>query len=225
MSKRDKARSDAAFHAGKLGVDGQATEEKADVEAAERGKAREQFLKGRAFLGRELLTWLLWQSESSEPLFEQAGEKVSVLFGGRLALRGLAGEVTEIVAKGAMAPYSALVRTAMDRGLLVHQARVKITWGEREFEATLDADYLDVRSAKLPELLKEADDDRISERLDLVEQLTSLIDALVDRFLALRTGKRWSKEIVPAMKEWLAGEVRREAPRKATASPRKRASR
>jgi hypothetical protein len=213
MGRRDEARREAAFLSGQVGVDGQATEDKPDAEAVEREKAREQFLKGRAFLGRELLTWLLWKSESSEPLFEHGGEKVEVVFGGRLALRGLAGEVTEVVAKGAQAPYSALVRSAIDRGLLVHSARIKITWGDRIFEATLDADYLDVRSAKLPELLKEADDDRMQERLELVEQLASLIDALVERFLAVRTGKRWSKEIVPALKEWLGGEERREAPR------------
>ncbi len=213
MSKRDEARRDAAFLAGKVGVDGQATDDKPEAEALERESAREQFLKGRAFLGRELLTWLLWKSESSEPLFEHGGEQVSVVFGGRLALRGLAGEVTEVIAKGTQAPYSALVRSAIDRGLLVHSARLKITWGERAFEATLDADYLDVRSAKLPELLQEADDDRLQERLELALQLASLIDVLVDHFLAVRTGKRWSKEVVPAMKEWLAGGERPEAPR------------
>lgn len=213
MSRREQARRDAAFLAGKVGVDGQATDDKPEAEALEREGAREQFLKGRAFLGRELLTWLLWRSESSEPLFQHGGEPVSVVFGGRLGLRGLAGEVTELSAKGAQAPYSALVRSAIDRGLLVHSARLKITWGERAFEATLDADYLDIKGAKLPELLKEADDDRLQERLELVEQLASLIDALVDQFLSVRVGKRWSKEVVPAMKEWLAGEERREAPR------------
>ena len=42
-------------------------------------------------------------------------------------LRGIAGEVVETVVRGAMAPYSPLVRRALERGLLVHQARVALS--------------------------------------------------------------------------------------------------
>ncbi|MFN7132679.1 MAG: hypothetical protein ACK4N5_11400 [Myxococcales bacterium] len=204
MGRREQAREEAAFLRGDVGVDGRATEEKQDEAQVEQSKAREQFLRGKAYLGREFLTWLLWRSEAGEPLLSHEGADVTVLFAGRLALKGIAGEVTELTAKGAMAPYSELIRQALDRGLLIHSARLRVTHGEKDFEATVDSEFLDVRSAKLPELMSEEDDDRLKERLFLTEQLSAILDALLRQFLTLRASPRWRKTEVPALKAWLS---------------------
>jgi hypothetical protein len=154
VARRDQARAEAAFLRGATGVDGAATDEdRRDEAELERDKAREQLLRGRTWLGRELLTWLLWRSEAGDPLVEVDGSGVVVLFTGRVLLRGIAGDVTEVAARGAAAPYAAQVKRALASGLLVHQARLRLTHGERTFEVTLDAEHLDVRAAKLPELL------------------------------------------------------------------------
>lgn len=203
MAKREQARADAAFARGDLGVDGQATEEQRDEAEVEKDKAREQLLRGRTYLGREMLSWLLWRSESGEPLVEYDERPVTVLFSSRVVLKGVHEDVTEMSARGATAPYSEQVRHALDRGLLVHSARLCFTHGDRQYEATLDAEHLDVRSAKLPELMTEENDDRLQERLYLTEQLSGIVDALVEAFLAERTHKRWKQKIVPAMKEWM----------------------
>jgi hypothetical protein len=126
-----------------------------------------------------------------------------VLFTGRVLLRGVAGDVTEVAARGAAAPYAAQVKRALASGLLVHQARLRLAHGERTFEVTLDAEHLDVRAAKLPELLTEAEDDRAAERLDLIEQLGGLVDALVTAFLAERTARTWERKTVPALRAWM----------------------
>src|SRR3954471_9515319 len=120
MGKREQAREEAAFMRGDVGVDGAATEEKQDEAEVERGKAREQFLRGKAYLGREFLTWLLWRSESAEPLLEFDGLPLTVILTKRLVLRGIAGDVVETIMKGDMAPYSPLVRQSLNRGLLIH---------------------------------------------------------------------------------------------------------
>jgi hypothetical protein len=206
MGKREQARAEAAFMRGDVGVDGAATEEKQDEAEVERGKAREALLRGRAYLGREFLTWLLWRSEAGEPLVEFEKVGVTVLFLGRVVLKGVSGDVTELSARGAMAPYSEQVRQALDRGLLVHQARLLLTHGERAYEVTLDAEFLDIRAAKLPALMSEEEDSRTGERLFLAEQLSALIHTLVEAFVAIRAGRAWSKQVVPAMKEWMRGE-------------------
>ena len=206
MAKREQARSEAAFLRGDAGVDGVATAaETRDEAEVERDRAREQLLRGRTWLGRELLTWLLWRSESGDPLAEVEGSGLVVLFTGRVLLRGLAGDVTELAARGASAPYAEQVRRALASGLLLHQARLRLTHGERSWEVTLDAEHLDVRAAKLPELLTEADDDRAAERLDLCEQLARLVDALVAAFLEERAGKGWARRTVPALRAWMEG--------------------
>jgi hypothetical protein len=206
MGKREQARAEAAFMRGDVGVDGAATEEKQDAAEVERGKAREALLRGKAYLGRELLTWLLWRSEAGEPLVEFEKTGVTVFFLGRVVLKGVSGDVTELSARGAMAPYSEQVRQALDRGLLVHQARLLLTHGEKAYEVTLDAEFLDIRAAKLPALMSEEDDSRTTERLYLAEQLSALIHTLVEAFIAVRAGRAWSKQVVPAMKEWMRGE-------------------
>lgn len=207
MGKREQAREEAAFMRGDVGVDGQATAaDERDPAEIQTDKAKAELLRGRTWLGREFLTWLLFRSEDGNVLVSHQGEDVTVLFTTRIVLRGLHGEVVELTAKGTMAPYSVQVRRALLDGLLVHASRVRFTAGERTWEASIDAEFLDVKSAKLPELLTEAEDDRLTERLDLAEQLSSMIDALVNEFLIVRSSKAWSREVVPAMKSWMAGD-------------------
>jgi hypothetical protein len=208
VARRDEARVDAAFLRGGVGVDGAATEaDERDMAEVERDKAREELLRGRTWLGRELLTWLLWRSESGDPLVEVEGARLVVIFTGRITLRGVAGDVTEVTARGAQAPYAAQVRRALDAGLLVHQARLRFTHGEGDaekvYEAVLEAEHLDVRAAKLPALLAEEEDDRVLERLFLAGRLSRFVDALVDAFLDERAGRGWAKRIVPELKRWM----------------------
>jgi hypothetical protein len=204
VGKREQARAEAAFLRGDVGVDGAATaaDDRAPSEK-ERDQAREQLLRGRTWLGRELLTWLLWRSESGDPVAEVDGAGVVALFVGKVLLRGLAGDVVELAAKGEAAAYAPQVRHALAAGLLVHQARVRLTVGERSFEATLDAEFLDVRSARLPELLTEEEDDRAAERLALCEELGALVDAISAAFLEERSGKGWRRKTVPALRAWM----------------------
>jgi recombination associated protein RdgC len=204
VAKRDEARAEAAFLRGDTGLDGAATDvDQRDAAEVERGKAREQLLRGRTWLGRELLTWLLWRSEGGDPLAEVDGTGVVVLFTARVVLRGVAGDVTELGARGQEAPYAPEVRRALDAGLLVHQARLQLRHGEKEYFATLDAEFLDVRAAKLPELMAEEEDDRAAERLWLAGQLGRFVDALTAAFLEERHGRGWTKTVA-AMKKWMA---------------------
>ena len=203
MAGREAARAEAAFLRGETGVDGAATEAAKDKAEVERGKAREQFLRGKAWLGRECLTWLLYRSESAEPLLNLNKEPVSVLLADKLVLRGIAGDVIETSVRGATAPYSPLVRQALDRGLLVHQARLHLAHGERNYQVTLDAEYFDCKSAKLPELETDDKDDRLAERLRLADELSLLVRSLVEVFLKLRASAKWAKEEVPALKKWM----------------------
>jgi hypothetical protein len=224
MGKREQARQEAAFHRGEVGIDGAsesaAAENQVDVAEQERGKAREQLLRGRTYLGRELLTWLLWRSESGDPIIEWRELSLVVQFQGRLSLKGIQGEVTELSVKGALAPYSDQIRFALQRGLLVHVARLRFEHGERLFEATLDAEFLDVRAAKLPELMTEEEDDRSQERLQLAQELSLMVEALTEKFLEVRQSRVWRTELVPAMRRWMEGEGQGSVPETGAAPSR-----
>lgn len=204
-TKRHAAREEAAFLRGEVGLDGQATEAAPDVGEQEQAQAREALLRGRTWLGRECLTWLLWKSESTEAVVEVEGRPVTAVFNGKLGLRAAGGDITEVTVKGVTAPYAALVKQALGRGLLVHAAKVQLTWGEAVFDVSLDAEFFDVRSAKLPGLLQEEEGERLTERLELATRASQLVDALVAAFVAARTSKAWLSKTVPALKEWMAG--------------------
>lgn len=191
------------FLRGDIGVDGEAIEEERDEAEVERGKALDALAQNRAYLGREMLTWLLWRTASGEPIANVDGESVTVLLVGDVVLRGLAGEATELAVKGHTSAYAEIVRLAIDRGLLVHRARLRIQHGERVFEVTIDAENLAFRAANLPALLQEEEDDRLLERLWLTERLGELVDAVWEAFMAVRTSKKWSRTEVDALKAWL----------------------
>lgn len=197
------SREEAAFARGEIGVDGEAVAEAQDGAAVERQKVVEQLLRGRTYLGRELLTWLLWRSNAGGPIVDVDDEPVSLLFVGKIVLRGLAGDANELSVKGGMSAYSNVVRHAIDQGLLVHAARMRIQHGERAIEVTVDAEHLDFRSAQIPKVLSEEADDKVAERLWLCELLERIVDALLAEFLKVRTGRRWKTKIVPSMKAWL----------------------
>ncbi len=206
MPRSSSARAPSAetkFMLGQTGVDGAATKEEADADQVEQAKARDALYRGRTWLGREALTWVLWRSESSESLCEVEELPLSVLFTGKLLLRAAAGEVTEVAVKGVSAPYSAIVRQALEKGILVHGARLQLNHGEQTFEVTLDAEFFDFKAAKLPQLLQEEEAEQRIERLELVGRLGRLVDALISEFTAVRLSPGWKKTVVPQIRQWL----------------------
>ncbi len=207
MSARAQAQAEAKFMKGETGVDGASGKMEVDPEVAQQVKATEALYRGRAWLGREALCWILMKSESSEALCKVDGLSLTAVFTGKILLRAGSGEVTEVSAKGVAAPYSSIVRFALKRNLLVHGARLQLTHGEQTFEVTLDAERFDLRGAKLPALLNEGDEgEELNERLELVSRLGRLIDALIEQFIKVRVGPGWKKTVVPALKEWFEGE-------------------
>ncbi|MCU0699500.1 MAG: hypothetical protein MUC96_23585 [Myxococcaceae bacterium] len=209
MGARRQASEETKFLRGETGVDGAATKEQVDPAEAEQAKAREALYRGRTWLGRECLTWILFRSNDTRPIATLDDEPISVLFNGRLTLRAAAGDITEVAVKGVNAPYAGLIRQAADQGLLVHSARLSFTWQERVYEVTLDAEHFDVRAGKTPELMKEEEAEKIAERLDHVAALGRLIDAVLRRFIEVRTSAQWKKSVVPELKAWM----REKAPR------------
>lgn len=197
-------KEERAFLRGEVGVDGQAVAEEQDEAQVELAKAQEALLRGRTWLGRECLTWLLWKSESTDALLTVEDQPVHVVFNGKLTLRAASGDVTEVQLKGVAAPYAQLVKHALGKGLLVHTAKLQLTWGEQVYDFALDAEFFDIRTAKLPALLQEEDDDKLTERLELATRASTLTDALIAAFVKERSGKAWTLKIVPSLKKWMA---------------------
>lgn len=203
------ASEETAFLRGDVGVDGRATEEERDEAEVSKGKALEALARNRTWLGRELLTWLLYKTNSGDPITAVDGEDIHVIFVGPVVLQGISGDATEVRAKGHQSAYADVVREALARGLLVHQARLRIMVEDKAWEVTLDAEHLSYKSASLPKLLTEETDDRLMERLELLDRMTKALDALWEAFVAVRAEPEWISREVPELRAWL-DEVRDE---------------
>ncbi len=194
--------TEAGSAKGEVGVDGMPIEEEKDVAVLEENKALEALARNRAYLGREFLTWLLYRSNSGDPISRFEDHNIVVVVVGKVVLQGLAGEATELAVKGHLSAYSDVVKSALARGLLLHSARLRMQHGEQVFEVTVDAEQFDFKSASIPALLGKNDEDKLQERLWLADKLSDLFDTLWHSFLEKRNSSAWKPEIVPAMKAW-----------------------
>ena len=173
---------------------------------ADRERARIALTRDRTWLGRELLTWLLWKSDAGDVVAHVDGEDVTVLLTGPVTLQGVAGDATELRAKGYYAAYAKVVRQALAKGLLIHQARLRFVSGptedERLYEVTLDAEQFAFRQVRLPQILSEEPDEALLERLALTDHVCALVDAVWASFVEIRSTSEWENEIVPAIRAW-----------------------
>lgn len=157
-----------------------------------------------AFLGREFVTWLLFRVARGEAVFEDDAGELAIAFGGRLRLSGPAGDVIDAVLKGNAPGFSVEAAAGLGAGLSVREAEMRIARGEREFRFTLVAETLDLKGVKLPSRLKDQGDDRLGERMALLEELESCIRAAFQAFVRERTRPVWQRSIIPEMRSWLA---------------------
>jgi hypothetical protein len=163
-----------------------------------------------AFLGREFMTWLVYQAARGEATFEDDAGEMVFAFGGRVRLAGAAGDVADAVLKGRSPAGSVELLSAIGAGRTLREAELRVTRGatrhakdEREFRFTLVGETLDFKGVKLPARLKDDEDDRLGERMALLEELESCVQAAFQAFLRERLRPGWQRSTVPDMRAWL----------------------
>lgn len=161
-----------------------------------------------AFLGPEFLTWLWYESEQREGVFDLGGElgEIELWFDDKLVVSSPSVNAQENFFKGGHPTTSLEARTALRLGKLASQAAIRIVRGGQEWSFTLKAHDLSVAGVKLPAVLSKEDDDRFYERMLLLEQLDGMLKGLYGRFLKRRVSRDWGEEDLPAIRAWVAGE-------------------
>jgi len=163
--------------------------------------ARERF----AFLGREFLTWLWFESERADGRIETLSlGTVGVGFAQRLSLES-GGNVREGSTVQAEAPAQAEeARTALRVGKKVARARLVLDVGDKQFQVALDAETLTFTNGKLPTQLGVRDESGLDERLALIDQLEAVVDDLYLTFVRLRSDDKAWAPVREAMRAWVA---------------------
>ena len=158
------------------------------------------------FLGRELLTWLWFRTDTEEgPLRLRDGGEITVMLDRTLRLKcdyGLSG-TDVITADGPTSLPDA--RAALRTGKQPTKAGLILGGPLGEFRLTLDALRMAVSGLILPEPDEEQDArGRVEQRFESVADAADLLDALFELFLVQRTSKEWNR-VVRAMSEWAGG--------------------
>ena len=166
------------------------------------------------FLGHEFLTWLWFFSEQGNGSIEADGKVAEIHPGERLVLTK-PGEGKEKVTCTTQANSLYEARTALQQGKLVHEIQLFIMVGDNEYTFTLDSSLWAVKGLKSPKQMNDLDEDDpdgiFLEKMFFLEEVSSVLNALFTRFLTDRLEPRWESQVLPQMREWMAGEAKAES--------------
>lgn len=161
------------------------------------------------FLGRELLTWLWYQTEAGDgPLRVTNGDSVTVALDKSLRLQcdfDLTGSDVITADNPTALPEA---KAALRVGKQVTRAGMVLGSPLGEFRLTLDGLRFTVSGLQVPESQQGEEDHhaRLEQRFELIADAATLLDALFEAFLLKRTSTRdWEMEL-RQMRSWIAGE-------------------
>ncbi len=166
---------------------------------------RAERIESARFLGRELLVWLWWQSEEKEGVLELPGGKsCSLWLDEQLTLvADNLLERTESKLKGGQPSLTPEAKEALRQGKLPTRAKIRVDRGPQQWSFVFDADRFAISSVQLPALITEETEERFYERMQLLEELESMIGGLLEGFVRVRTSAAWEREALPAIRAWV----------------------
>lgn len=158
------------------------------------------------FIGPEFITWLWYQEELNEGIFDLGPElgEIELTFEDKLVMGSTALDEQQDTFKGGRPTMSLEAKAALKLGKLVQSASVKLTQGDQEWRFTLKAEPLMMTAIKLPEILADEPAASFQERMFLLENLDRLYRNLFKVFLNERLSKEWTSEFLPAIQTWAA---------------------
>lgn len=166
----------------------------------------------KRFVGQEFLTWLWWKSEERGGGVELEGfGDITVVFEKHMLLEYGEGDTNEkIICSGLQAELQE-ARTGLQMGKKLEQARIKLVYGEYEWNFTLAAALMEFRSVKLPKTAgtegsgndPEEVEGMILERIFLFEELVRVVNQLLKQFLQIRVSQDWHPELLK-IRNWVA---------------------
>jgi hypothetical protein len=158
------------------------------------------------FLGNEFLAWLWFKVELFEgtlPLGELGA--CEVWFDTQLVLTSLMDETEKVTLRGSAPSSSAEASEALRQGKFPSKASLRFVIGGEEYVATFTGQSFALSGIKVPQVLKEEQEEQLIERMRLIEQLSDSVSALYDEYLALRLSSVWDATALPALREWVKG--------------------
>ena len=154
-------------------------------------------------LGGEFLTWLWYRADLQEGVLQVGDRAVEVWFDNKLALESLGAIKEQNVIRSETPTETEEARASLQSGKHVREAQLRLICDQKAWALTLRADDLSLHGVKIPALLTSETDDRLYERLALLEEVEGLVDGLFSAFATLRLNDESWKAEVDAIRGWV----------------------
>lgn len=148
----------------------------------------------KKFLGTEFLLWLWYRIEKEDNYFTVNENSFEVSFDDQLMLEVQLAEAEQTRLKGGAPAHAPEAYKAIQYGKRIAKARMRIAHAEREWKFMIDAETFAMSGIKIPAVLKDAEDDKIDERLYLIQELDDVWSGIYHQFLRIRLAPEWTKE-------------------------------
>ncbi len=145
----------------------------------------------KAFLGREFLTWLWYQTEHGSGTFPHDDGPIGVVLDDYLAFVSDEEDAQEAALRKGHPARCLEAWMALLAGKKLNKARIQFAQGERSWSTLIKGDGLSISATKLPDPDVEAGDDLVLARLTDLEDGFALIDSLFEQFLEFRLSEGW----------------------------------
>jgi hypothetical protein len=157
------------------------------------------------FMGREFLIWLWWKSEQGYANMELPHfGSVDFWIDDRIRFRTSDDNPQVSDLKGGAPATTLEARTALAAGKTIETARVGLRIKEREFSLEFRGEGLQMGGLKVPAECKEPGEERLYERMFLLEEAWGIVDALFVRFCEDRLAEGWNESVLPSIRKWVA---------------------
>ncbi len=155
--------------------------------------------------GREFMMWLWYTAEQNMggTDIEHVGN-IAMNIEGPLVLVNEGGGAHETVIKKGNPLNSSEARTALLAGKMLKRAKVNMALGEQVWSFTMDADEFKFSGMKIPPTESYDATSRFAERMVHLDMFRRIFFGFFKMFVDVRTDSQKWKEVVEAMREWVA---------------------
>lgn len=161
------------------------------------------------FIGEEFLTWLWYVIDNDFQLLRQLDKDLAALeIGNRMVVvnrRNRDGGET-VTIRGDHASMDEGLLT-LRKGGMVAEMHLVFKTGDHEWQFSLKGESLNLSSLKVPATgTVESRDDiegAVIEKIELCNRAVDLINRLYGRFIKLRLGNDWNRNVVPSVRQWI----------------------
>ncbi|MCB9637854.1 MAG: hypothetical protein H6727_02980 [Myxococcales bacterium] len=148
------------------------------------------------FLGREFLLWLWFSSEEqNSTLTLDDGTEIELFLDDRIVMEPVHGEGNRHQLSGQDPATSPEAAVALRMNKIPTEVKMKIVRQAQAWAFSLRGDDLQIRSLKIPDVLSDGGDEKVAERIFLMEEVETMLGALWRSFLLERTGEDWSQRL------------------------------